>query len=39
MLHPMPPEQPRPDLLDLALFLVAMVAVSVITGFVAWVSA
>ncbi len=34
----MPPENPRPDLLDLALFIVAMVAVAVLTGFAAWVA-
>ena len=39
MLHPMPPENPRPDLLDLALFIVAMVAVSLLTGFIAWLVA
>ncbi len=37
MLHPMPPENPRPDLLDLALFIAAMVAAVVFTGLAAWI--
>jgi hypothetical protein len=37
MLHPMPPERPRRDWLDLAVFLLAMVVVSAVSGFIAWV--
>lgn len=37
MIHPLPPENPRPDLLDLAVFIACMVATAVFTGLAAWI--
>ena len=37
MIHPMPPEDPRSDILDLAVFIGCMVATVLVTGFLAWI--
>jgi hypothetical protein len=38
MLHPMPPPNPRADLLGLAWFLLAMVVAVLVGGFLGWIN-